>query len=354
MADPIATTLSLFSGVGGLDLGWQLATGARSVGYVERDSYAAAVLLARMEDQSLEPAPVWCGDICELPIAPFHGVDAIVGGFPCQDISAAGKGAGIEGERSGLWGQAFIPAIRELRPRYVFVENVGALINRGLDVVLGDLASLGYDTEWSSIRAGEVGAPHRRERIFILAHTSSAAVRRDAGADACTQSQDAGRSSHDGDGAQRGGSDVADTHKRRPELERLGELRQERHAQPWHDADRCGGKAADVGNADGARLQRQQCGDGAPLGIEARHAAIGLPGGAVFPPGPGGDWRAIPEHHAPAIEPDVRVLVDGMAYVVDASRADQLRCVGNGVVALQAAVAARLLLRRINRCEEVI
>ena len=104
MANTIKTTLSLFSGTGGLDLGWELATGSRVVGYCERDAYAASILLARMEDEALEPAPIWCGDICELPLEPFRGVDAISGGFPCQDISAAGKGAGIYGERSGLWG----------------------------------------------------------------------------------------------------------------------------------------------------------------------------------------------------------------------------------------------------------
>jgi site-specific DNA-cytosine methylase len=93
------------------------------------------------------------------------------GGFPCQDISYAGKGEGIDGERSGLWSE-YARIIRELRPRYVVVENVAALLGRGMERVLGDLAAIGYDAEWQSIRASDVGAPHRRERIWIVAHGS--------------------------------------------------------------------------------------------------------------------------------------------------------------------------------------
>jgi DNA (cytosine-5)-methyltransferase 1 len=100
-------------------------------------------------------------------------VDAICGGFPCQDISTAGKGAGIEGERSGLWSE-YARLIGELRPQVVFVENVSALLSRGLDKVLGDLAALGYDAEWHCIPASAIGAPHRRDRVWIVAYPSSA------------------------------------------------------------------------------------------------------------------------------------------------------------------------------------
>ena len=93
----------------------------------------------------------------------------ITGGFPCQDISVAGKGAGIHGERSGLWFE-YARLIGEIRPRYAIMENVGALTRRGLDAVLGSLAEIGYDAEWSDIRASDVGAPHRRERIWIVAY----------------------------------------------------------------------------------------------------------------------------------------------------------------------------------------
>ena len=93
----------------------------------------------------------------------------LTGGFPCQDISVAGKGAGIGGARSGLWFE-YARLIGEIRPRYAIMENVGALTRRGLDRVLGSLAEIGYDAEWSDIRASDVGAPHRRERIWIVAY----------------------------------------------------------------------------------------------------------------------------------------------------------------------------------------
>jgi DNA (cytosine-5)-methyltransferase 1 len=106
----------------------------------------------------------------------------ITGGFPCQDISVAGKGAGITGARSGLWFE-YARLIGEIRPRYVVVENVAALLRRGIERVLGDLASLGYDAEWSSIRASCLGAPHKRERIFLLAYPGiySVALKRKQG-----------------------------------------------------------------------------------------------------------------------------------------------------------------------------
>ena len=170
MDSPAAfNVLSLFSGYGGLDLGIGLAVpGARTVCFVEREAYAAAVLAARMAEGALASAPVW-GDVCTFDGRPWRSVvDCVTGGFPCQDISLAGKGAGIEGERSGLW-KEYARIVGEVRPRFVFVENVAALASRGLDVVLADLAALGFDAEWGVFRASDMGAPHRRERLFILA-----------------------------------------------------------------------------------------------------------------------------------------------------------------------------------------
>jgi site-specific DNA-cytosine methylase len=100
---------------------------------------------------------------------PVPYVDVLCGGFPCQDLSYAGKGAGLDGERSGLWGE-YARLIRELRPRYVVVENVSALLARGLGRVLGDLAACGYDAEWDCIPASAVGAPHRRDRVWLVAY----------------------------------------------------------------------------------------------------------------------------------------------------------------------------------------
>lgn len=107
---------------------------------------------------------------------PSGSIDVICGGFPCQDISTAGKGAGIGGARSGLWSE-YARIIGEVRPRFVLVENVAALLGRGLERVLGDLASLGYDAEWHCIPASAVGAPHRRDRVWIVADAISLAGR---------------------------------------------------------------------------------------------------------------------------------------------------------------------------------
>jgi DNA (cytosine-5)-methyltransferase 1 len=113
---------------------------------------------------------------------PVPYVDVLAGGFPCQDLSYAGKGAGIDGERSGLWGE-YARLIRELRPRYVVVENVTALLARGMGRVLGDLAACGYDAEWDCIPAAAVGAPHRRDRVWIVAYPNGAGLEGHRGPD---------------------------------------------------------------------------------------------------------------------------------------------------------------------------
>ena len=160
--------LALFAGAGGGILGGKLL-GWRTVCAVEIDAYAASVLCARQNDGILETFPVW-DDVCTFDGKPWRGlVDVVSGGFPCQDISAAGKGAGITGERSGLW-KEFSRIIGEVRPRYAFVENSPCLVRRGLGVVLGDLAELGYDARYGIVSAANAGAPHLRERIWILAN----------------------------------------------------------------------------------------------------------------------------------------------------------------------------------------
>lgn len=163
--------LALFAGAGGGILGGKLL-GWRTVCAVERDAYAAQVLAQRQNDGMLDPFPIW-SDVCSFDGRPWRGlVDIVSGGFPCQDISAAGKGAGIDGQRSGLWSE-FARIIGEVRPRFVFVENSPMLVGRGLGRVLGDLASLGFDAEWGVLGADDAGAPHRRERIWILGHARS-------------------------------------------------------------------------------------------------------------------------------------------------------------------------------------
>jgi len=167
--------LALFAGAGGGILGGGLL-GWRTVCAVEWEAYPASVLCARQNDGFLPPFPIW-DDVQTFDGKPWRGiVDVISGGFPCQDISAAGKGAGIEGERSGMW-KEMARIIYEVRPKYVFVENSPMLTSRGLGVVLGDMAAIGYDAEWGVLGAKEIGSPHSRDRIWILC-TDSTQIRR--------------------------------------------------------------------------------------------------------------------------------------------------------------------------------
>ncbi len=158
---------SLFSGIGGLELGLERAIpGARTVWQVEQDDYARAVLAKHW------PNARRYQDVKEAGAHNLEPVDVICGGFPCQDISLAGKGAGLDGARSGLWTE-YARIVRELRPRYVVVENVAALLSRGMGRILGDLAALGYDATWDCVPAAAVGAPHRRDRLFLVAYSNS-------------------------------------------------------------------------------------------------------------------------------------------------------------------------------------
>jgi DNA (cytosine-5)-methyltransferase 1 len=188
--------LDLFSGIGGFSLGLERTGGFRTVAFCEIDPYCRRVLAKHWPDvpvlgdvriitreslaatlvdtdcndggarRTRRPDPASKGQcFAERPLS----IDVICGGFPCQDISVAGKGAGLAGSRSGLW-KEYARIIGEVRPRYVIVENVSALLSRGLGDVLGDLAALGYDAEWHCIPASAVGAPHRRDRIWIVAY----------------------------------------------------------------------------------------------------------------------------------------------------------------------------------------
>jgi DNA (cytosine-5)-methyltransferase 1 len=168
--------LALFAGAGGGILGGHLL-GWRCVCAVEFNAYARSVLLARQNDGTLPPFPIW-DDVRTFDGRPWRGlVDVVSGGFPCQDISAAGKGDGLDGERSGLWSE-MARIIGEVRPRFAFVENSPMLTGRGLGRVLGDLAALGFDAEWGVLGAADVGAPHVRERIWIVAHAMRDGLRR--------------------------------------------------------------------------------------------------------------------------------------------------------------------------------
>lgn len=158
--------LDLFSGIGGFSLGLERA-GMQTVAFCEINSYCRRVLREHWPN-----VPIY-RDVSKLTGERLHSdgivADLICGGFPCQDISVAGDGRGISGARSRLWSE-FARIIGEVRPRFAIVENVSALLDRGLGDLLGDLASLGYDAEWHCLPASAIGAPHRRDRVWIIAY----------------------------------------------------------------------------------------------------------------------------------------------------------------------------------------
>lgn len=154
---------SLFSGIGGLELGLEWAGLGPTLWQVEQNEFCCKALEKHWPDATRHH------DVRTVGAANLQPVDVICGGFPCQDVSWAGFGGGLDAARSGLWTE-YARIIRELRPAFVIVENVAALLARGLDRVLGDLARIGYDAEWSVLSACSVGAPHVRRRLFIVAY----------------------------------------------------------------------------------------------------------------------------------------------------------------------------------------
>ena len=394
MADP-TRVLSLFAGGGGLDLATSLVfPAARTVCYVEGDLQAASVLASKMETGDLAPAPIW-SDVTTFGSRRWRGaVDLIVGGFPCTDISLAGLGAGIDGEKSGLW-REFVRIIRGVEPRLVFVENVAALTSRGLDRVLGDLSSLGFDAEWTTLSAGACGAPHRRDRIFILAYRRGdrlegfgargaatwAAIGGGRGevADAEGDRRIEGRAEPAGlergpDAPERGGavanSSSLELRKEQGRREPGGARETEpRHAGPhladssserireqddappserrrrsWSRPD-VGGGSSGVAHADERGREGERGGGLLDREREARGDDPDRCDLPIWPPGPGDPaWR---DGSYSGPQPALRRDADGMA-----GRVDRLRILGNGVVPIQGAVALLSLLDRARAGQE--
>jgi DNA (cytosine-5)-methyltransferase 1 len=155
---------SLFSGIGGLELGLEWAGLGPTLWQVEQDAYCRAVLAKHW------PAARRFEDVRAVGVSELGAVDVLCGGFPCQDASKVSRSrAGIDGDKTGLWSE-YARLIREIRPRYAVLENVPALLVRGFDRVLGDLAACGYDAEWQCLTAASVGAPHIRDRLFVVAY----------------------------------------------------------------------------------------------------------------------------------------------------------------------------------------
>ncbi|CAJ5291607.1 gp67 [Burkholderia pseudomallei] len=423
-------SIELCAGVGMLGEGVRAAfehfgIGHRTVCYVEREATAAAQLAALMEAGAIDQAPIW-SDLLTFDGAAWRGrVDCVIAGFPCQDLSVAGRRAGLDGKRSGLFFRvadiaddcgAWLLVLENVSgiisaTASVADETEGELAERAASRVVGELADRGWDAEWTHLRASDVGGSHQRERWFCIAwrmgdarlqhvelqqrrvwpkHPSAGdhmgnAGRKCDGANEpiavaeCRRASDAGVScscmadaARDGwcegrseSARQFGRSDVAEHggavgNAERPERRafsvcgRSGDTRQDGERQATGRA-RVGN--APLGDANEQRKQQSDYEVGAESRERSRDGACRAGGGFLdlFAPGPIDDrWPRIIANRpdlAPAIEPGVRMLVDGVAYVVDESRNHQLRQVGNGVVPLQAAVAIVTLARRAGLFE---
>ena len=447
--------ISLFSGVGGLDLAVRIALPeSRCVCYVEGEIPCAERLAARIAEGTLRNAPIW-SDVRSFDGKPWRGqVDGIIGGFPCQDLSVAGKRAGIDGERSGLWGE-YARIIAEVKPAWVFVENVSGLVSSRTLLHRGDimrhfeqvrgasanakerwyaehhierlhgrllpiygisallyvtcqLEELGYRVETEILRASDVGAPHKRERVFILAYAGRGAIRfnnregrtraRPAGeivdnADKreCLRGQQSqeGRGKPDrrcdavenpgiGASGQRWGTITGETISGRTHsgptgsgdnlADAIGTRPQERGCQPGDDGQKL--PAVERDSADLAHTESNDkrngseqrtdsaCPERRGIGTRGGSLQTGANSGSIFPPGPGDTeaWSNLlvrepwmrPAISQAEVESDIRNSHDGLAYLVVQQRTDALRAAGNGVVALQGAVALRILIERFN------
>jgi DNA (cytosine-5)-methyltransferase 1 len=327
--------LALFAGAGGGILGGHLL-GWRTVCAVERDPYAVGVLLARQNDGCLPPFPIW-DDVSTFDGRPWRGrVDVVSGGFPCQDISAAGRGAGITGARSGLWGE-MARIISEVRPRFVLVENSPMLTLRGLDVVLGDLAAMGFDAEWGVLGADDAGAPHIRKRIWIVASAHADRLRelQPEG----SKPDERGRVSDVGEEFPNADRDRIQAHRQPFGTETQVPLA-ERKSEHVADADLH--VRRDVSGDERPRTKVDELGVGGP---PLDHADGPRLQGAHEQPGDEGLWRDATGSSAGAVgwwavEPDVGRVVDRVA-----ARVDRLKCIGNGQVPAVAALAWRILRR---------
>jgi len=281
--------LALFAGVAGLDLGVRISIpSARTVCYVEGEAYAASVLVSQMEKGGLHPAPIW-SDVVSFDGRPWRGkVDFITAGFPCQPWSKAGKLKKTDDER-WLW-EDIERIICEVRPQYLFLENVPGIIDGGISHILGSLAKRGFNAEWGCLKASEIGANHHRDRAFIFAYCTERG---------CTLSH------YFSDG----------------------------FFPRWHH---------DKKSSKRKSSQRRMEGDKSSIMRESLPNSIG--------DGFQKQWRPwFSEKALPSIEcyswwetePSVGRVVDGMA-----NRVDRLRACGNGVVPLQAGVAYSVLIQR--------
>jgi len=282
----------LFAGIGGIGLGLEMTGGFEVKWQVERDEYASKVLAKHW------PEVQRFNDVRTFPPGDNNDyyVDLIAGGFPCQDISVAGKGEGLKGERSGLFYE-IVRIAERLRPRYLLLENVSALLVRGFGDVLRELAEIGYDAEWHCIPAAAVGAPHRRDRVFIIGYANS---------------------DHE--------STVGEVQEGK-----ITESSGSRTADAVADTDR-DGRPQDV-HTDPDGVSRQGSGVESFLGIEELQGQLER-------------IRSDVGRRQWEIEPDVGRVADGFP-----GRVDQLRCLGNAVVPQVAQFIGEMILRA-EQCKD--
>lgn len=320
--------LALFAGAGGGILGGHLL-GWTTVGAVEIEKYPREVLLQRQRDGLLPPFPIW-DDIRTFDGKPWRGlVDVVSGGFPCQDISVAGRGAGINGARSGLWSHMH-RIICEVRPRFAFMENSPLLVSRGLYRVLGDLAESGYDAAWLVLGASDIGAPHKRERIWILAEDRETPYT-DADSLQCPER----RKQHErpekpnrcGQDGVEPGREVADSSSHGwPKIEiHAGIVGKTVCEASQREPQRADGLSPDFSDGCLSRHRWREA-----LARDAGENSQGRRTGNAW-------WST---------EPDVGRVADGVA-----NRVDRLKSLGNGQVPLVAATAFSTLYKILNRKE---
>jgi DNA (cytosine-5)-methyltransferase 1 len=337
--------LALFAGAGGGILGGHLL-GWRTVCAVEWEPYAASVLVQRQNDGILPPFPIW-DDVQTFDGRPWRGiVDVVSGGFPCQDISAAGKGAGISGERSGMW-REMARIICEVRPKYAFIENSPMLTTRGLDVVLSDLASMGFDARWGVLGAADVGAPHQRDRIWVVADSNSQPSQ--IGGDVNAIASFSGRGDFIAGGSRRYGARVTNTAqnealadsdlqhgKRRPKPQQSTSVSR----QAWDQSCR---RSNEMANAAISRRKIHESSKGSPNKFDSPSDEMAYADSAQRQGNQCTERNKAQRTNAckPSwweIEPDVGRVADGVA-----ARVDRLKAIGNGQVPAVAATAWKLL-----------
>ena len=302
--------LALFAGAGGGILGGKLL-GWRTVCAVEWEPYPASVLCARQNDGLLPPFPIW-DDVQTFDGKPWRGiVDVVSGGFPCQDISAAGKGAGIDGERSGMW-REMARIICEVRPRFVFVENSPMLTSRGLGTVLGDLASMGFNARWGVLGAADVGANHQRDRIWIVGKATNP-LRGRSQEQTNQRVLESQRSNQFQSSESRDSGEMGNTHSTHGKRNQCAERTQQEYT-----------------NANST----SQLADTKDKGDVWRFWSMGATESQ-------NDHRGSPSYGSREwweVEPNVGRVADGVA-----ARVDRLKAIGNGQVPLCAATAWRIL-----------